>query len=103
MGLYTDAVMTLEEVTATGRAVCAWMLKHGYPGPSRWLAERVERIASSDSASERENAKREIHGAIPGMGGLGDLAPSGKTREERDEARSELRRLIERLYSLTGS
>ncbi len=91
-------------VIAAGEALCEWMGRHGHDRPAAWLRARLDVIASEQLVPDRvRRAVQDIHEALPGMGGLGDLPPRGETSEERIAARTELDHLVEHLYEVTNT
>lgn len=78
------------------RRIIDMLESHGRVEPAAWLEHRRRVIVDPEALPpEKDTAAREIHLAIPGMGGLGDVQL--KTRE----ATLDLERLAETLFEMT--
>jgi len=69
-----------------------------------WLEERLHVLRPVDATADaRTQVMAELHGIVPGMGGLTDLllTPGPESRYSQSAAQDKLHALADRLYQLT--
>jgi hypothetical protein len=91
-----------EHLSAVVQALVDLLRRFELSGQADCLAERLRIL--DDSATSTDSIAmvvRELHGVVPGMGGLTDLYLRGDSRVETEAANAELFRLADQLYELT--